>query len=86
MEIEPLAEKWKAFGWEVLECDGNNIAELIQTFENIKNKNGKPSVIIANTIMGRGVKSIENDYNWHGKAPSPSEADQFIRELVSIYK
>lgn len=83
MEIEPLKEKWEAFGWEVIECDGNNIAELIQTFENTEKTSGKPSVIIANTIMGKGVKSIENDCNWHGKAPSTLEAEQFIRELSS---
>ncbi len=83
MEIEPLKEKWEAFGWKVYECDGNNIIELIQTFENIKNNSGKPSVLIANTIMGKGVKSIENNYNWHGKAPSPAEAKQFIEELLS---
>lgn len=81
MEIEPLNDKWTAFGWEVFECDGNNIAELIQTFENVEKNKSKPSVIIANTIMGKGVHSVENDYRWHGKAPSPSEADQFIREL-----
>jgi len=86
MEIEPLKEKWEAFGWEVNECDGNNIAEIFQTFENVDYTNGKPTVIIANTIMGKGVKSIENDYNWHGKAPSTAEADQFIRELLSANK
>lgn len=86
MEIEPLAEKWTAFGWEVFECDGNNIAELIQTFEAATFTRKKPSVILANTLMGRGIPSIENDYNWHGKAPSPDEADQFIREMLSANK
>lgn len=81
MEIEPLAEKWKSFGWEVFECDGNNIPELISTFEKAEKVNGKPSVIIATTLMGKGVKSIEGDYRWHGKAPNQSEAEDFIRQI-----
>lgn len=86
MEIEPLQEKWEAFGWEVSECNGNNISELIQAFERSEKITGKPSVILANTLMGKGVPSIENDYTWHGKAPSPAEADQFIHELLSANK
>ena len=81
MEINPLAEKWKAFGWEVFECDGNNISELIATFKNAENVVGKPSVIIARTLMGKGVRSIEGDYRWHGKAPGTAEAEEFIRQL-----
>ncbi len=83
MEIEPLNEKWKAFGWEVLECNGNDIVDLIQTFESAKSILDKPIVIIANTLMGKGVKRIENDYTWHGKAPSNTEAEEFIDELES---
>jgi transketolase len=81
MEIEPLADKWKAFGWEVFECDGNNMSELIVTFELAENTKTKPAVIIAHTIMGKGVKAIENDYNWHGKAPSPEEVKAFLKEI-----
>jgi transketolase len=81
MEIEPLAEKWKTFGWEVFECDGNNIPELLSTFEKAEKVNGKPSVIIANTLMGKGIKSIEGDYRWHGKAPNQTEAENFIRQI-----
>jgi len=81
MEIEPLAEKWKSFGWEVFECDGNNIPELISTFEKAEKVNGKPSVIIANTLMGKGVKTIEGDYRWHGKAPNQPETENFIRQI-----
>lgn len=81
MEINPLAEKWKAFGWAVFECDGNNIADLISTFAKAENGVGKPSVIIARTLMGKGVGTIEGDYRWHGKAPSPMEAEDFIRQI-----
>lgn len=81
MEIEPLAQKWKAFGWEVLECDGNKIEELMHTFDATDLVLTKPSVIIANTLMGKGVKSIENNYSWHGKAPTKDEAKRFLEEI-----
>ena len=81
MEIEPLKDKWKSFGWEVFECNGNDIQELITTFDNAESVTGKPSVIIANTKMGKGVKSIEDDYAWHGKPPSADELEKFLDEL-----
>ena len=81
MSIEPLAEKWKAFGWQVFECDGHNIAEIIDTIAKAKLIIEKPSVIIANTIMGKGIPQIENNHNWHGKAPSKKELAMFIAEL-----
>lgn len=81
MEIEPLADKWKAFGWNVLECDGNNISALIETFGQVKNESDKPTIILAHTLMGKGVSAIENDYKWHGRAPSPEEAVLFLSEL-----
>ncbi len=81
MEIEPLIDKWKAFGWNVISCDGNNMAELINSFEKAKKINGKPSVIIAKTLMGKGIRSIENDFHWHGKAPSKEQSIDFIKEL-----
>lgn len=81
MEIEPLTEKWKAFGWEVFECNGNDIADLIKAYNQAQKVKNKPSVIIASTNMGKGIKTIENDYGWHGKAPSTEEADEFIRQL-----
>lgn len=81
MELEPLADKWKAFGWNVLECNGNDIKEVISTYNNARKSKNKPSVIIAHTFMGRGVKSIENNYKWHGKAPSKEEMDNFINQI-----
>lgn len=82
MKLEPLADKWKAFGWNVLQCDGNNIEELIHAF-NLAKEINKPCVIIAETIMGKGIKSIEGDYRWHGKAPTNKEAKQFLSELTN---
>jgi transketolase len=83
MEIEPLADKWKSFGWEVLHCNGHNYYEIIDAYQKSTTIKNKPSVIIANTVMGKGVKSIEGDYRWHGKAPDKELAKQFIKELES---
>lgn len=84
MEIEPLAQKWEAFGWDVKHCNGNSIEELVGVLELPATK-GKPRVIIAKTLMGQGVSSITDDYRWHGKAPSVQEAAQFITEINSYY-
>ena len=81
MELEPLSDKWKAFGWEVHTCDGHNISDIIKTINKAITVKNKPSVILAKTVMGKGVPEIENDYRWHGKAPSPKEADRFITVL-----
>ncbi len=83
MEIEPLADKWKAFGWYVIECDGNSIDELIHAFEKARSIVEKPVVILANTVMGKGIPEIENDYRWHGKVPTQAEAVRFINTLLS---
>ncbi|MBP7497149.1 MAG: transketolase [Bacteroidales bacterium] len=85
MEIEPLADKWTAFGWNVLIINGHNFTEIIDAFLKAITHKNQPTVIIANTIMGKGVKSIENDYRWHGKAPSPTEALQFISEIENSF-
>ena len=81
MNIEPLAEKWKAFGWNVLNCNGNNIAEIIDTYKIANSEKTKPTVIIAETVMGKGVPEIEGNYLWHGKAPSKEQAKLFINSL-----
>lgn len=79
MEIEPLADKWRAFGWSVHERDGNNIPSLLNAFADIEKKSQNPSVIIANTLMSKGIPEIEGDYRWHGKPPSAEEAERFLR-------
>jgi len=81
MKLEPLINKWEAFGWKVFECDGNNIEEIINAVNTAKTIKNKPKIIIANTVMGKGVKTIENNHNWHGKAPSKKELKQFILEI-----
>jgi transketolase len=78
MELEPLDEKWKSFGWKVFECDGNDIEALLDTFELAEQTEGKPAVIIAKTKMGKGVPPIEGNYKWHGKVPNKDEEKEFI--------
>jgi transketolase len=82
MELEPLKSKWESFGWNVLECNGNNISEVIDSCNKAKTIKEKPTVIIAKTLMGKGVKSIEDDYRWHGKPPTKEEALMFIDEIM----
>jgi len=82
LSLEPLEDKWRAFGWNVLTTDGHNIRDLINMFEKIKTNSGKkPTVIIANTIKGRGISFMEGDNNWHGKSPSKEEYELAIKEL-----
>ncbi len=80
MQLEPLKDKWESFNWQVLECDGNSIADILATLDDAGKQN-KPCVILAHTRMGAGVASIENDYRWHGKAPNDEELKQFMEEL-----
>jgi transketolase len=77
----PIAEKWQAFGWNVLEIDGHDHEAIYQAIETAKTVKGKPTVIVAHTIKGRGVGSMENVVDWHGKAPSAEECAKFIGEL-----
>ena len=81
MEIEPLADKWRAFGWEVFICDGHDYNDIINSFNSANSINEKPVIIIADTIMGKGVKSIENNHHWHGKAPSVDQLNDFINQI-----
>ena len=81
MPLEPLADKWEAFGWHVLEIDGHNMASIVDAVDEARAIFEKPSVIIAHTIPGKGIKEIEFDYRWHGKPPSKEEAQKFLKEL-----
>jgi transketolase len=84
MPLEPLADKWKAFNWTVLEIDGHNMTEIVNALEKAKTIFENPTVIIAHTIPGRGVDFMENDYNWHGKPPKPDEAKIALHELRTL--
>jgi transketolase len=81
MNLEPLAEKWKAFGWHAIEVNGHEISQLIAAFDEAKQVKGKPTVIIAHTIKGKGVSFMENNVDFHGKAPTLAEMEKALEEL-----
>lgn len=80
MEIEPLADKWLAFGWDVIVAEGHSFISLEKAFQHCR-ETPFPSVIIANTVKGRGVSFMEGDYAWHGKCPDDQQYEAAVREL-----
>ena len=81
MNIEPLADKYKSFGWNVIEIDGHDLEQILEGFDKAKSVKGKPSVLIANTIKGKGVSFMENKVGWHGVAPDYGQMVQGLKEL-----
>lgn len=81
LNTDPLSDKWKAFGMDVTECDGNDIASVVGALESIEHKGGKPHVIIANTIKGAGISFIENRPEWHHRVPKGEEVQLALEEL-----
>jgi len=81
MPIEPVADKWRAFGWHVIEIDGHNMTEIVEALEGAKTFKGMPTIIIAHTIKGKGVSFMENVVDWHGRAPCEEEAIQALEEI-----
>jgi len=84
MPLESLSDKWRAFNWHVIEIDGHNMEEIADAFEAAKSIFEKPTVIIAHTIPGKGVKEFERDYRWHGKPPSKEEGEMALKELRTL--
>src|SRR3989344_5997699 len=84
MPLEPLGDKWRAFNWNVIDVDGHNIEAIIDTVDEAKAVYEKPTVIIAHTIPGKGIKGIEFDYKWHGVPPNPTEATLALRQLRTL--
>lgn len=84
MPLEPLAEKYRAFNWHVLEVNGNDIPAFITAVDEAKSIYEKPTLIIAHTIPGKGVSDIEFDYHWHGKSPTVEEGKRFLREIRTL--
>lgn len=81
MPVEPLADKWRAFGWRVIEIDGHNMAQVVEALETARTIKGQPTAIIAETVKGRGVSFMEGVVEWHGKAPCVEEAACALEEL-----
>lgn len=81
MEIEPLVDKWRAFGWHTLECDGHDIPQVQAALAEAAATKGRPTVIIAHTVKGKGVSFMENNPKFHGVAPTPAEVALALQEL-----
>ncbi len=81
MNIEPLSQKWQAFGWNTIDIDGHDIKQILSAITQAKTKKGKPTIIIAHTIKGKGVSFMENNAKFHGKAPTSEEAAKALQEL-----
>jgi len=81
MPLGDMAEKYRAFGWHAITVDGHDYAALMRAFDEARATKGKPTMIIANTVPGKGVQFAENDYKWHGKAPTADECAKALGEL-----
>ena len=81
MSSYPIDEKFKSFGFQIINIDGNDIEEIIKAFDVAKNVKGKPTCIIAKTVKGKGVSFMENKVEWHGKAPNEEQYKQAMEEL-----
>jgi transketolase len=79
--LEPLAKRWASFGWHVFEVDGHNLNQLITALDEFEFIKGKPTVIIAHTVKGKGVSFMEGKAAWHGKAPNQEQLQQALQEL-----
>jgi transketolase len=81
MALDPLKDKWEAFGWSAYELDGHNLPALVETLKALPDDSGKPSVIIAHTVKGKGISFMEDDNNWHYRIPTAEEVLKARKEL-----
>jgi transketolase len=81
MTLEPFTEKWQAFGWHTIDIDGHDFSQILPAFQEAEKTKGKPTVIIARTVKGKGVSFMENNVTFHGKAPTREEAEKALKEL-----
>ncbi len=79
--LEPITDKWRAFGWNCLDIDGHNFSELLDAFKDAQTHESGPTMIVARTVKGKGVSFLENAAGWHGKALSSEQAEEAYREL-----
>ncbi len=84
MPLEPLADKYRAFNWHVIEIDGHDMRAIVGALEEAHAIAEKPTLVLAHTIPGKGVPDIESDYHWHGKPPTKEEGQRFLKELRSM--
>src|SRR3989338_7792991 len=81
MGLEPLSNKWESFGWQVIQCDGHNIGELLKAFSEAKTVKQRPTIIIARTVKGKGISFMEGVVDFHGKSPTQEEKNIALKEL-----
>jgi transketolase len=81
MPVDPVPDKWRAFNWNVIEIDGHNMEEIVSGLETAQTIKGKPTIIIAHTLKGKGVSFMENVAEWHGKAPSDDQRRRALEEI-----
>jgi transketolase len=84
LDLEPVVAKWDAFGWAVQEIDGHDFAQIDKALDQAEATKGRPSFIVAHTVKGKGIPWMENNPEWHGKAPKPAEAIRAIRDLLGV--
>jgi transketolase len=81
MEVAPLADKWRSFNWAVMEIDGHDVRQIIEALEAAKEAKGKPCILVAHTVKGKGVSYMEGQASWHGKPPNEEQLAQALAEL-----
>ena len=84
LDLEPVVAKWQSFGWPVIEIDGHSMDQLGKALEQAEANKGRPTLVVAHTVKGKGVSFMENNPEWHGKAPKPAEAVAAIREILGV--
>lgn len=84
MDIEPIADKWRAFNWNVLAIDGHDFPQILAAIDQAKATKGKPTMIIANTVKGKGVSFMEHQISWHGAAPNKEQTEKALAELHKL--
>ena len=84
LDLEPVLAKWQSFGWPVIEIDGHDTDQIGKALDQAEATKGVPTFVVANTVKGKGVSFMENDPEWHGKAPKPAEAIRAIREILGV--
>ena len=84
LDLEPVVGKWQAFGWPVIEIDGHDMGQIAKALDQAEATRGAPTLVVAHTIKGKGVSFMENNPEWHGKAPKPAEAIVAIRGILGV--
>ncbi len=84
--LEPLSDKWKAFGWDAVEVDGHDMESLVTVLNKAKNKKNKPTAVITHTVKGKGVSFMEDDNNWHYRIPTGDEVKKALIELGQAHE